>query len=142
MTDLAKLRAETLALIAGTTPGPWRANATFIHGKKYGGMWVEAPELIRITGSGGSQSYTHVVTDIQAHDDNDANARLIAAAPTLAADTLRLLDEIERLRGVLERIETASRHWADYEAAPDAVHYAHECTARLARAALSEGDPR
>ena len=57
----------------------------------------------------------------------------------IAADTLRLLDEIERLRGVLERIETASRHWADYEAAPDAVHYAHECTARLARAALAKG---
>lgn len=60
---------------------------------------------------------------------------------SLASDKLWLLDEIERLRAVLERIETASRHWADYEAAPDAVHYAHESTARLARAALPEGGP-
>ena len=66
---------------------------------------------------------------------------VFAADPTLAADTLRLLDEIGRLRGVLERIETASQYWADYNAAPDAVHYAHESTARLARAALAEGGP-
>lgn len=45
----------------------------------------------------------------------------------LRAEMLRALDEIERLLDA-------------FEAAPDAVHYAHESTARLARAALSEGD--
>ena len=64
------------------------------------------------------------------HGDGDAAWRTRA----LAAEA-----EVERLRAVLKRIETASRYWAEYEAAPDAVHYAHEGTARLARAALAEG---
>lgn len=61
-------------------------------------------------------------------------ADLAQAEATIAARDAK----IERLRAVLERIETASRHWADYNAAPDAVHYAHESTARLARAAIKE----
>lgn len=135
--DTTKLRAETLALIDGTTPGPWRTNATILHGKKYGVLWVEAPELIRITGSGGSQSYTHVVTDTQIHDDNDANARLIAAAPTLAADTLRLMDEIERLNEAL-------RFYANseiYKPHPHGPAFDRRDISFVARAALSEGAP-
>lgn len=143
MTDLAKLRAETLALIDGTTPGPW---SVFINdaGDKWTGwplsVYAESITDKTITRPGGHWPYEWDAKTGQ--HEACQNARLIAAAPALAADNLRLVDEIERLRGVLERIETASRHWADYEAAPDAVHYAHECTARLARAALSEGDPR
>lgn len=125
--DLAKLRAETLALIDGTTPGPWAIS-------RYTKTHISAVSR-PVCSAGGYSDNSRPQDDVLA--ENVANARLIAAAPTLAADTLRLLDEIERLRGVLERIETASQHWADYEAAPDAVHYAHESTARLARAALS-----
>ena len=82
--DIAKLRAETLALIDGTTPGPWISSDKGTPGY----FWVEPeagylppPHYLCI---GGAVS--------------EANAGLIAAAPTLAADTLRLLDEIERLR--------------------------------------------
>lgn len=147
--DPAKLRAETLALIDGTTPGPW---SVFINdaGDKWTGwpLSVSAESITdkTITRPGGHRPYEWDAKTSQ--HEACQNACLIAAAPTLAADTLRLLDEIEardaeieRLRGVLERIEFASRNWATYEAAPDAVHYAHESTARLARAALAEGDP-
>lgn len=79
-------------------------------------------------------------------DAPTAGGRLIASAAeaAVAAWHTRALAaeaEVERLREALERIESASRHWAAYEAAPDAVHYAHETTARLARAALAEGGP-
>lgn len=52
---------------------------------------AEAFEDIRSAGEGAAQEAA-------------ANARLIAAAPTLAADTLRLLDEIERLATENERL--------------------------------------
>ena len=129
--DLAKLRAETLALTKGATPGPWIF---------YADLPSVEPDWHIVT----TENRLRVLANVHIEPGNvadNANARLIAAAPKLAGTTLRLLDEIERLRGALERIETASRHWADYEAAPDAVHYAHESTARLARVALAEGGP-
>ena len=136
--DLAKLRAETLALIDGTTPGPWWTDG------EYDGSEMGCAIIAARTDAGplpgnptrGMVAFSSAIINTQARGC-EANARLIAAAPTLAADTLRLLDEIERLREALRRIETASRHWAAYEAAPDAVHYAHESTARLAHAALA-----
>lgn len=136
--DTAKLRAETLALIDGTTPGPWGAYGQSVKANGWCDTF-DGGVLVNIARANDAEQadYEGRVWGFAGLPDD--NARLIAAAPTLAADTLRLLDEIERLRGVLERIETASRHWADYEAAPDAVHYAHECTARLARAALAKG---
>lgn len=88
--DLAKLRAETLALIDGTTPRPWRVMSrySFISHKYSEQVVWEVPNSISldlVADCGGA-----TLTDRQ-------NARLLAAAPTLAADTLRLLDEIERL---------------------------------------------
>jgi hypothetical protein len=81
-------------LLDGVTPGPWRACETTIHGRKYGGLWIEGPEIddgdgmprgmgIPISGSGGSMSYTTRLVDRQSHDHNDANARFIAAARDL-----------------------------------------------------------
>lgn len=75
--DLAKLRAETLALIDGTTPGPWDGVGLTVYDTCLDGV---------------------------ASCHTGADARLIAAAPTLAADTLRLLDEIERLTSENERL--------------------------------------
>ena len=95
--DLAKLRAETLALIDGTTPGPWhQANGSEIHDRsvKFGAQGErlgDTPMLI-------AEAYA---------PRDEANARLIAAAPTLAADTLRLLDEIERLTAENARCRAA-----------------------------------
>lgn len=76
--DLAKLRAETLALIDGIAPG-WKkaSNGSQVFLGERGGV-------ASLHGSGGCIK---------------RNSRLIAAAPTLAADTLRLLDEIEQLTG-------------------------------------------
>lgn len=92
---------EAAKLLDGTTPGPWKVCETTIHGRKYGGCWVEGPDvddgdgrpqglLIPITGSGGSMSYTTRLVDIQGHDHNDANAHLIAAAPDLARSVIAL----------------------------------------------------
>ena len=88
--DLAKLRAETLALIHGTTPGPWTSSDKGTPGH----FWIE-PEA----GYLPPPHYLCVGGAV-----SEANARLIAAAPTLAADTLRLLDEIERLTAENERM--------------------------------------
>lgn len=67
--DTAKLRAETLALIDGTTPG---TACTHCYGRSA--------------------------------NDRCLNCGAYLPAPTLAADTLRLLDEIERLTDENERM--------------------------------------
>lgn len=99
-------------LLDAATPGPWKVCETTIHGAKYGGCWVEGPDvddgdgrphglLIPITGSHGATSYTTRLLDRQPHDHNDANARLIAAAPDLAAEVLRLRAELAAAREAL-----------------------------------------
>lgn len=104
---------ETLTkLLAEATPGPWVTSETTIHGVKYGGAWVQGadqpdddglmkPPLICISGSGGSRSFTTRIVERQDHDDNDANARLIALAPTLAAELIEARAEIGLLRADL-----------------------------------------
>ena len=100
--DLAKLRAETLALIDGTTPGPW---SVFINdaSDKWTGwpLSVNADNIAdkTIVRPGGHWPYEWDAKTSQ-HEAGQ-NARLIAAAPALAADTLRLLGEIERLKRAL-----------------------------------------
>lgn len=86
--DLAKLRAETLALIDGTTPGPWRKG-------QEGNTRVYGPD--------GMGAHSGLIASFC----RCADVRLVAAAPTLAADTLRLLDEIERLVAENERMREA-----------------------------------
>ena len=96
--DLAKLRADTLALIDGTTPGPWhQANGSEIHDRS-----------VRFGAQGERLGDTPMLIAEAYAPRAGTNARLIAAAPTLAADNLRLvddnlrlLDEIERLRGLI-----------------------------------------
>ena len=150
--DLAKLRAETLALIDGTTPGPWDGVGLTVYDTCLDGV---------------------------ASCHTGADARLIAAAPTLAADTLRLLDEIERLTAEIERLRAdregrpaltpeelaefrrahpldglarvALAAWVNVrpDCLPEAMQ-AHNCPATMeawarvadaARAALPKGDP-
>ena len=118
--DLAKLRAETLALIDGTTPGPWREGQD-------GNTRVYGPD-----GMGA-------LSGLVASFCRRADARLIAAAPTLAADTLRLLDEIERLRGVLQDIVESWEWWTVDEYDRDRGSLADSIDD--ARAALPEGGP-
>ena len=86
---LAKMRAETLALIDGTTPGPWREGQD-------GNSRVYGPD-----GMGA-------LSGLVASFCRRADARLVTASPTLAVDNLRLvddnlrlLDENERLRGLI-----------------------------------------
>lgn len=87
---------ELQDLLGRVTPGPWRVGHTVIQGRVYGGAWVEAPDdlLIPITGSGGAMSYTAQVINTQGHDHNDDNATLIAIAPDLAAEVIRLRAEL------------------------------------------------
>lgn len=65
------------------TPGPWKVFQTTIHGKNYGGCWVEPADREQFIQINGGASLTKRVIDRQVHDDNDANAALIAAAPEL-----------------------------------------------------------
>ena len=129
--DLAKLRAETLALLDGTTPGPWAIS-------RYAETHISAVSR-PVCSAGGYSDNSRRPEDVR--DENVANTRLIAAAPTLAADTLRLLDEIERLRGALDEMVQMGRaeSWDANYGGP------HEdrlnAAMRRARAALAEGGP-
>lgn len=128
--DLAKLRAETLALIDGTTPGPWQQG-----------------ELLSQTVLNWNVPHNHPQSWI-CEANLDANARLIAAAPTLAVNTLSLLDEIERLNVALSLaatgVEAAVKRHGDFS-----FFFGDEafCASDLddaiypARAALAEGGP-
>ena len=132
--DLAKLRAETLALIDGTTPGPWhQANGSEIHDRS-----------VRFGTQGERLGDTPMLIAEAYAPRAEANARLIAAAPRLAADTLRLLDEIERLTAENERLNEALRFYADpeiYKPHPHGPAFERRDLSFVARAALAEGGP-
>ena len=120
--DLAKLRAETLALIEGIAPG-WKkaSNGSQVFLGERGGV-------ASLHGSGGCIK---------------RNSRLIAAAPTLAADALRLLDEIERLRAENERMRAVLARIASgkYSGFAIATNPPKDPAVEIARAALAEGGP-
>lgn len=132
--DLAKLRAETLALLDGATPGPWFRDCWDVLGSSAG------------TGTGSICDVAHPNGDDDQywkHGEADANARLIAAAPKLANDTLRLLDEIDRLINVLTGIADQKR---SDEMSKELLEYAdfqdgYDLIINEARAALAEGGP-
>lgn len=115
--DLAKLRAETVALLDGTTPGPWREGQD-------GNSRVYGPD-----GMGA-------LSGLVASFCRRADARLVTATPSLASDTLRLLDEIERLRDVLSPI-------VNHALFHDREYLSQELNEKLdaARAALAKGGP-
>lgn len=120
--DLAKMRAETMALLDGTTPSPW------VYSDK------DTPGHFWITPEAGYLPPPHYLSVCGACGED--NARLIAAAPALAGTTLRLLDEIERLRGVLSPI-------VNHAMFHDREYLSQELNEKLdaARAALAEGGP-
>lgn len=101
----------------GVTPGPWQVHQTVIHGKAYGGHWVEVAnedQLIQISGSGGARSYTQRVFDTQGHDDNEANARYIAAcSPDRMGVVLALARQAEALQRENAELREALRPFAD-----------------------------
>ena len=160
---------DTLAgLLADATPGPWVTSETTIHGVKYGGMWVQGadqpdddglmkPPLICISGSGGSRSYTTRIVERQDHDDNDANARLIALAPELAEEVIALRAQAAKDKARIERLEAALQPFAkvgELFTAPEHMEYyavlynpaagqefqITEQHVRAARAALEDGE--
>lgn len=112
MSEVLVKRARDV--LNGVTPGPWRACETTIHGRKYGGCWVEGPEvdddgrlswlLIPISGSGGAKSYTTRLVETQGHDHNDENARFIAASRELVP---AMADRIEELEAKLAKAVAA-----------------------------------
>lgn len=98
----------------GVTPGPWQVHQTVIHGVTHGGHWVEVADedqLIQISGSGGARSYTQRVFDTQGHDDNEANARYIAACNPVAMR--EVLDELNALRETALQVEAVQREMAE-----------------------------
>jgi hypothetical protein len=103
-------------LLGKATPGPWRVGETAIHGRKYGGRWVEVADgetrksLIPISGTGGSVSYTSEVVNVQLHDDNDANAALIAESRNALPALLDALTAAEdEKHGALNQLDS-ERH--------------------------------
>ena len=121
--DLAKLRGETLALIRE-------------HGGELDlelGGWSPGFRHAYLKTSSGQ-----TVADLRYSVTRDNNmGELLAASPTLAADTLRLLDEIERLNEAL-------RFYADpeiYKPHPHGPAFERRDLSFVARAALAEGGP-
>lgn len=116
--DTAKLRAETLALIDGTTPGPWEKVTHRGDWGLAGAHFIQPPNCPNPYYNRSAIAVVEYVTPYpigasrKERDDArqaDANARLIAAAPTIAAGTLPLLDEIERLTVENERLRAARK---------------------------------
>jgi len=114
--QIAKLRD----LAEKATPGPWVVCQTVIHGKDYGGHWVEGVELdpedpahperlVQISGSGGARSWTARIFDRQIHDDNEANALFIAAANPVTI--LALLDALAAANARVAEVEGERDQW-------------------------------
>lgn len=80
-------------LLDEATPGPWSLHAT-------------RRQMITHISAGNWTDFASVCTRLVGDDDPDpeglANARLIAAAPELAAEVLRLREQIERLHRDIE----------------------------------------
>lgn len=136
--DIAKLRAETLALIDCTTPGPWGAYGQSVKANGWCDTF-DGAVLVNIARADDAEQADYEGRVWGVAGRPEANTRLIAAAPTLASDTLRLLDEIERLRDVLQDIVESWDWWTVDEYDRDRGGLADSIDA--ARAALSEGDP-
>jgi hypothetical protein len=81
-------RAEIEELLDGTTPEPWWAD-------------VSEPTDV-VVWAGNEQFIVNIGQRVQpvsvAFDCDEANARLIATAPTLARQLLAVMEENERLR--------------------------------------------
>ena len=94
--DLNAIRARMEAL-EGFTAGPWEER-TFSH-------------FIEIASLSEDAAICQVLVMPGTYEDTDA--RLIAAAPDMHATILSLYDEMERLRGLLDRrgVGKAERYW-------------------------------
>lgn len=77
---------EARVLLEGTTPGPWHAGGAYVR------VSDEEPLIARVLDDDGSD---------QGKAQAPRNARLIAAAPDLAATVIAQAEEIERLRRAL-----------------------------------------
>lgn len=102
--NIEKMLADT----EGATPGPWVIRKDDFHGHMVdlAGEDNEGhPRLIRRRTAG--KFYTATVVAAQDHEDNNANAHLIAAAPAMRDKIVRQRDEIERLRAAL----VEARRW-------------------------------
>lgn len=120
--DMTLTTEELREMLEKATPGPWV---------------VDADNDVVADGSGWMVADLLVLDGRPSQQDIN-NARLIAAAPALAAEVLALRAENERLRGVLERVKLASKAYAqDSQVSVEDQRYAHECTFRLASAALN-----
>ena len=101
---------ELRALVAEATAGPWKAD-------------ICDPDDVVVWGpqSDFLCNIGHAVQQVGvAFDCDAANARLIAQAPTLAADLADALDEIERLRAGQRQADGPAEK---IEAATDAIGY-------------------
>jgi hypothetical protein len=100
MTDLSN--DELRALVEAATPGPWHN----VDGDIYDNTPADniGIPLMR-TERANYRSWGRALTD----EERQANAALIALAPSLAAEVLALREERERLRGALALADKALR---------------------------------
>lgn len=98
------------ALLDGATPGPWRSSETWRPPIGFGDHETNADGNVfwGYSVSGSSKHGGHILPTLAAvhnfPDNIHANARLIASAPSLAAEVLRLR---EALRACLEWMDKA-----------------------------------
>lgn len=106
MTDLTDEAVK--ALLDGATPGPWLWEK-----EEYdeGRCWHLAPGVLILDADGGGPD--------GADEIDAANARLIAAAPTLATDLAAALEEIERLTKEADALRASLSKARDQGRDPD-----------------------
>lgn len=98
-------------LLVGTTPGPWLQGCRVTgHGIGIHVTTISAGLVASVGDNDARCAGLHKMYASQ-HYDNDstrlavleANAKLIAAAPSLAAENAALADQVERLRAMVDR---------------------------------------
>jgi hypothetical protein len=133
---------EISAMLAAATPGPWDCH--------YGSDAVcQCRSVVGMHGGFGSLAQISVDNGLPISEGgNDApdepqakgNARLIAAAPTIAALAITQAEEIERLRAAVGILEDALQEAGDDYPGSSMQQWAQQQVS-AARAALKEPKP-
>ncbi|HLP69711.1 MAG TPA: hypothetical protein VK181_19530 [Rhizobium sp.] len=97
---------ELRKMVTEATPGPWEwTKEAYDDGR----CWHLSPGVLILDADGGGPNGPDEI--------DDANARLIAQAPTLAADLAAALDRLARLKAALQHMKwcryCAEGDWSD-----------------------------
>lgn len=128
-------------LLAGCTPGLWRI-------RKWSRKMTITGNIHQVCGGDFPAAFVPAWDmpepgEVDGTDEAKANARLIALAPELAAETIALRAQAAKDKARIERLEAALREIANCGQSAEPDHWKFRCMARgKARAALAAYEAR